>query len=109
MIATRTERLVKYNMSSAFGNDYITLMDDDGKEIELEHLDTAEVDGELYMAFLPADIDEGDEDYGLVILKVIVEDNEEILTTVDDENVLSCVYEHFIERLSDDDEDEIVP
>jgi len=91
-------------MGGEFGNDFITVTDDDGNELELEHLDTAEIDGELYMAFLPADMDEDDEEYGVVILKVIVEDNEEILTTVDDEDVLNAVYEHFIERLSDDEE-----
>jgi hypothetical protein len=96
-------------MNGEFGNDFITVTDDDGNDVELEHLDTAEIDGELYMAFLPADVDEDDEDFGLIILKVVVEDNEEILTTVDDEIVLSAIYEHFIERLSDDEEDEIVP
>jgi len=91
-------------MSGEFGNDFITVQDEDGNELELEHLDTAEIDGALYMAFLPADMDEDDEDYGLIILKVIIEDNEEILATVDDENELNVVYERFIERLSDDEE-----
>ena len=88
-------------MSGEFGNDFISVMDDDGNELELEHLDTAEVDGELYMAFLPADMDEDDEDFGLIILKVIVEGDEEILATVDDESVLNTVFERFVERLSD--------
>ena len=91
-------------MGSEFGNDFVTVTDDDGNKLELEHLDTTEIDGELYMAFLPANMDEDDEEYGLVILKVIVEDNEEILTTIDDEDVLNAVYEHFIDRLSDDEE-----
>ena len=91
-------------MGGEFGNDFITVTDDDGNELELEHLDTAEIDGEVYMAFLPADMDEDDEDYGIVILKVIVEDDEEILTTVDDEDVLNAVNAHFIEQLSDDEE-----
>lgn len=91
-------------MSSEFGNDFITVMDDDGNELELEHLDTTEIDGEIYMAFLPADMDDDDEDFGLVILKVIVENNEEILATIDDESELNSVYERFIERLSDDEE-----
>jgi len=91
-------------MGGEFGNDFITVTDDDGNELELEHLDTAEIGGELYMAFLPADMDEDDEDYGIVILKVAVEDNEEILTTVDDEDVLNDVYAYFIEHLSDDED-----
>ena len=91
-----------YFMSGEFGNDFITVQDDEGNELVLEHLDTAEIDGVLYMAFLPADMDEDDEEYGLVILQVIVEDNEEVLATIDDESVLNTVYECFIERLSDD-------
>ena len=92
-------------MDGEYGNDYITVTDEEGNEFELEHLDTAEIDGELYMAFLPADMDEDNEDFGIVILKVTVEDDEEVLTTIEDENLLNTVYAHFIERLSDDEED----
>ena len=91
-------------VDGGFGNDFITVQDDDGNELELEHLDSIEHDGEYYMAFLPADMDEDDEDYGIVILKVVVVDNEETLTTVDDESELSAVYLRFLERLSDAEE-----
>jgi len=88
-------------MGDEYGNDYITISDDEGNEFELEHLDTSELNGKIYMAFLPADMDEDDEDFGLIILKVIIEDGEEVLTTIDDDEELAIVYEHFIERLSD--------
>ena len=91
-------------MNGDYGNDFVTIIDDDGNEFELEHLDTADIGGELYMAFVPADIDEDDDDYGLVILKVIAQDDEDIFATVDDEEELNAAYELFIERLSDDDE-----
>jgi len=89
-------------MSGEYGNDYVMLSDDEGNEFELEHLDTTEIDGKLYMAFLPADMEEDDEDFGMVILKVVVVNDEEILSTVDDELELNNVYARFIERLSDD-------
>ena len=92
-------------MSGEYGNDFVTITDDDGNEFELEHLDTVEIDGKFYMAFLPVDIDEDDEGYGIVILKVITENDEEILSTIENENELSKVYNLFIERLSDDTED----
>jgi len=92
-------------MSDDYGNDFVTIIDDDGNEFELEHLDTAEIDGELYMAFIPADMDEDDEDFGLVILKVTSQDNEEVFTTIDDDNELNTAYAMFIERLSDDEEE----
>ena len=90
-------------MSEEYGNDFVTITDDDGNEFELEHLDTLEINGGLYMAFLPADMDEDDEDFGMVILKVIVENDEEVFVTVDDESELEAVYEAFIERLLDDE------
>ena len=96
-------------MSDEYGNDFITITDEDGKEIELEHLDTAEVNGELYMSFLPTDIDENDEDFGMIILKVTIEDDEEFLITIDDENELESVFEVFMQRLSDDEESDNVP
>ena len=32
-------------MSEQFGNDYVVLTDEDGNEVEFEHIDTVEVDG----------------------------------------------------------------
>lgn len=89
-------------MSGDFGNDYITISDDEGNEFELEHLDTVEMNGKIYMAFLPADMDEDDEDFGLIVLTVLERDGEEVLATLDDDDELAVVYELFIERLNND-------
>ena len=91
-------------MSDEYGNNFITITDDDGNEFELEHLDTAEINDGLYMAFLPVDIDEDDEDFGLVILKVIIEGEEEVFATIDDEAELDAAYACFVERLSENDD-----
>ena len=90
-------------MSEDFGSDFLIITDDDGNEFELEHLKTIEIDSQVYMAFLPADMDEEDEDYGLVILKVIEEENEDILISIDNEDELNSVFEKFIELLGGDD------
>ena len=92
-------------MSEEFGNDLITITDDEGNEYVLEHLHTLEHKGCFYMAFLPTDLDEDDEDYGLIILKVIVENGEEILGSIDDPDELEEVYELF-ETVLFDEEDE---
>ena len=92
-------------MSGEYGNDFIMVTDEEGNEFELEHLDTVEINGELYMAFIPADMDEDDDDFGLIILKLINQNDEEIFATVDDEDELQAAYELFVERLSDDEED----
>lgn len=86
-------------MSEEFGSDYITVTDDEGNEFELELLDTLEFEGSSYTVFLPADIDEmdaEDPDYGFVILKNVEEDGEELFASVDDEEELNRVYEHYM-------------
>ena len=93
-------------MSEAYGSDYITIIDDDGQEFELEVLDTMDYNGETYMAFLPADMDENDPDYGMIILRVVQDENgDDLYESIDDEDQLQDVYEHFMILLFDDEED----
>ena len=94
-------------MSEEYGPDFITVTDEDGNDIELELLDVLELNGQTYMAFFPAVLEEGDEDseeYGMVILKSIVENGEEMLSTLDSEEELTEVYDKFMEILFDDEE-----
>ena len=91
-------------MNGEFGSDFITISDEDGNDFILEHLDTIEVDGVYYMAFLPDDIEEDDDDYGMIILKVIEEEGEDILTSIDDDGLLEDIHSRFIERLLDDED-----
>lgn len=97
-------------MSEEFGPNFITVTDEEGNDIELELLDTLELNGVQYMAFFPAqsaDEEDGDEEEeGLVILKVVVEDGEELLSTLDSEEELEAVYEQFMETLFADEEDD---
>lgn len=95
-------------MSDEFGPSFITLTDEDGNDIELEYVDALEYEGQTYMAFFPAVEDEADEeseDYGLVILKSVMENSEELLSTLDDEAELEKIYELFMEQLLADEED----
>jgi len=92
-------------MSSDFGSDYVTISDAEGNDFVLEHLDSIEVDDTFYMAFLPTDMEEDDDDYGLIILKVIEEDGEEILASIDDDVVLEDIYSRFMERFLDEEEE----
>ena len=93
-------------MSEEYGPDFVSVTDDDGNEFELEHLGTLEHKGNEYMAFVPADMDEDDEDFGLILLKVIEQDGEQLLADIDDEEELNAVYEQFMEELFADEEDE---
>ena len=95
-------------MSEDFGPNFITLTDEDGNEIELEYVDAIEVDGQTYMAFFPTVDDDADEaaaeEFGLVILKSITENGEELLSTLDSDEELDRVYDLFMEQLMDDED-----
>lgn len=96
-------------MEKEYGNDYIVLTDENGNEIELEHLDTYEIGEQTYMAFIPAETDL--DSYDLMILKVEEdpEGGEEILVSIEDEEELNKLFQIFSERLEtmfeDDEED----
>ncbi len=93
-------------MSDDYGPDFITVTDDDGNDYELEHLGTMDYKEKTYMAFLPADMDEDDEDYGIIILEVGEEDGEEILMDIEDDDLLDEIYEQFISELFEDEDEE---
>ena len=100
-------------MSDEYSSNFVSLTDEDGNEIELEHLDTIEYNGSVYMAFFPADEadeegqppEDGDEEGGLIILKVVEINGEEQLATLDDEEELEAVYQQFMENLFEEDEE----
>lgn len=93
-------------MSEEYGPDFVTVTDEDGNEFELEHLGTLEYWDNTYMAFVPADMDEDDEDFGLILLRVAEENGEQILADIDDQEELDQVYEQFMTQLfNEDDED----
>ncbi len=88
-------------MSDGFGKDIITISDEDGNNYELEHLDTIEMDGVFYLAFMPV----GDAEAGMVILKSETgEDGDDYLVIPTDEEE-ERAYEQFMQELFEDDED----
>lgn len=94
-------------MSEEFGPTFITVTDEDGQELVLEFVDALEHEGRMYQAFFPAETEgeEDDPDTGLVILKVIHEDGEDLLSTLDTEEELETVYQLFMENLFSGEEE----
>ena len=93
-------------MSEEYGNNFVVLTDENGKEIELEHLDTVEYNGQTYMAFIPAEM-ELEDAYELIIMKTELEENgEEMLVTLDDEDEEAELFQIFSERLEEAFEEE---
>ena len=93
-------------MSEDFGPTFLTVTDEEGNELVLEFLDVLEYNGQIYQAFFPAEVEgeEEDPDAGLVILKVLHEDGEDVLSTLDSDEELETVYGLFMELLFDGEE-----
>lgn len=87
-------------MSEDFGNNYVVLTDEEGNEVEFEHIDTVEVDGQVYLAFIPAELSV-EEEAEVVILKIQEENGEEILASVDDEAEADKIFEIVMQRVED--------
>lgn len=94
-------------MSEQFGDNIITITDEDGVEYVLEVLATLDVDGTEYYALIPAETnDDEEEDLEVSILKAVEEDGEEILCAIEDEEELDRVYEIMMEEIFKEDEED---
>ncbi len=94
-------------MNDEFGPDFITIVDDEGQEFELEVIESMDYNGKTYMSFLPADMKEDDPDYGFILLRVTEDENgNDIFESIDDEDELQDVYERFMVLLYDDEDEE---
>lgn len=95
-------------MSEEYGADIVILTDEEGVDHEFEHLDTIELNSQIYMAFVPAGIPEDSEEpVELVLLKADKDENgEDMLSTIDDEAELDAVYQAFMEEAFDEEDEE---
>ena len=91
-------------MSDQYGSDFITIVDEDGTEYELEVLSTLEYNGCTYMAVIPAE-SETELELEVSILKSIEEDGEPILVGIDDEEELQTVYDLIMDQLYEEQEE----
>ena len=94
-------------MSDEYGSDFMTIVDEDGTEFELEVLTTLEWNGATYLAVTPANGEE-DEELEVSILKSVEEEGEEdaFLCAIEDEDGLETVYGLIMDQLYEDEEDE---
>ena len=93
-------------MEDQFGSDFMTIVDEDGTEFELEVLSSLEYNGQTYLAVVPAgaDMDENAQ-LEVSILKSVEEDGEPILCAIEDEEELEAVYSLIMEQLYEEDEE----
>lgn len=91
-------------MSEEFGNNIVSVLDDEGNEHQFEILDAIETDDGRYVALLPiyTDADAAIEDDGeLVILEVVNDEGEDLLVPIEDDDTFDEIAEIFEERLSE--------
>ena len=93
-------------MEDQFGSDFITIVDEEDTEYELEVLSTLEYDGNTYLAVIPAG--ESAEEFRLEvsILKSVEEDGEPILCAIEDEQELQAVYDLIMDSLYEEEDEE---
>ncbi|MGM9629587.1 DUF1292 domain-containing protein [Butyricicoccus sp.] len=75
----------------------MTLINEDGEEVEYEFIDSITYENAEYVVLLPVE----EEDCEAVILAVESDGDMENYVAVDDEDILSAVYEIFKERFAD--------
>ena len=85
---------------------YVDITDEEGNNFKLEVVGEVEYEDALYRVFLPTGMEEDDPDYGFIILKCTEVDGEEMLDSVDDEELLEKVYAVFMEELFDEEDEE---
>lgn len=92
-------------MADTFGSDFMTIVDEDGTEYELEVLSTLEYNGMTYLAVIPAD-DQEEAQAEVSILKSVEEDGEPLLCAIEDEQELETVYGLIMDQLYQDEDEE---
>ena len=86
-----------------YGNDIVTLVDENGNENEFEIVDSLVTDNNEYFALIPTETAENlAEDAGeLLILKVVEDDGAEFLEPIEDDDEYEEIAGIFMERLED--------
>ncbi len=86
-------------------DDIVVLIDENGDEVEFEHLDTIEMNGNEYVVLIPLDEEPEDdqEEEEVVILKVEHnEDGDDSFVTIEDDDELDEVFEEFKSRMEEE-------
>lgn len=91
-------------MADNYGSDFITIVDEDGTEYELEVLTSLEFNGAEYLAVIPAGAEDG-EDLEVSILKNVEEDSETILCAIEDEDEMQAVYDLIMDSLYEEEDE----
>ena len=92
-------------MEQEYERNVISITDEEGQEYELEILAGVTYNGAEYLALAPIDIDDEEGELEVSILKSVMQGDETILYTVDDEKELEAVYDLLMEEMFELDTD----
>ena len=93
-------------MDEQYGSDFMTIVDEDGTEYELEVLHTLEYNGASYLAVIPAGEDDPSDLEVSILKSEEDEDGEPLLCAIEDESELQAVYDLIMDALYSDSEDD---
>ena len=89
-----------------YGSDFLSIVDDEGNEYELEVLSTLEYNGNTYLAVIPAAESADRLELEVSVLKSVEENGEPILSVIEDQEELEAVYDLLMDSLYEEDEEE---
>ncbi|MGN0779868.1 MAG: DUF1292 domain-containing protein [Aristaeellaceae bacterium] len=87
----------------------VELIDEEtGESVAFEHLATLEYEGELYIALIPVeDAEDDDEEGSVVIMKIDTDEvGNECYVSVEDEELLEAVFEQLMALLDEEDDEQ---
>ncbi|MCI6950909.1 MAG: DUF1292 domain-containing protein [Clostridium sp.] len=90
-------------------NTIVTLLDENGKEVQFDLVMTFDYEGKRYAALLPMDDVDGVADDEVVLLEIVREGGDETYRAIENPVLLDEVFNEFIELFDetfDDEEDE---
>ena len=93
-------------MEDQYGSDFMTIVDEDGTEYELEVLTTVEFNGASYLAVIPAGSEEVQDMEVSILKNQEDEDGEPLLCAIEDEGELQAVYDLIMEQLYSEESDD---
>ena len=85
-------------------NQVITLVDDNGNEIDFFFLDVIEYDGKEYAALIPVDEREDGDEVTILEAKRNADGEFDDMIGISDEAVLNAVFELFIKNYNEDED-----
>jgi len=86
-------------------DDIVVMVDEDGEEVEFEHIDTIEMNGNEYVILAPLeeeDADDQDEEEVIILKVEHGEDGEDSFVTIEDEDELDEVFNEFQARMEEE-------